>query len=341
VAALSPRSRDLIVVGASAGGVEALQSFVAHLPPDLPAAVAVALHLPAGGTSALPSILNRAGPLRSIGAAQATRLQHGMVYVAPPNHHLLVVDGELVLSHGPTENGHRPAINPLFRSAAIAGGPRVIGVILSGVLDDGVAGLVSIVNRGGLAVVQEPSDALYPGMPEQALRHVNSPYVLPVAQMGPLLAHLVRETVDLASAPEPSPLLTMENDIAGSLNGTAEGGNLGPMSGFTCPDCNGTLVEVEPGEARYRCRVGHAWSAGALLAAQSDALEKALWIALRTLDEKVALATRMRAKVRQDGNLRLALRYERLVEESMEAAEALRKYLTAEPVMKATETEVP
>jgi two-component system, chemotaxis family, protein-glutamate methylesterase/glutaminase len=341
VAALSPQSRDLIVVGASAGGVEALQSFVAHLPPDLPAAVAVTLHLPTGGTSALPSILNRAGPLQAVGAVQATRLQHGMVYVAPPNHHLLVLDGELVLSHGPTENGHRPAINPLFRSAAVAGGPRVIGVILSGVLDDGVAGLVSIVSRGGLAVVQDPSDALYSGMPEQALRHINTPYVLPVAQMGPLLASLVRETVNVVSAPEPSPLLTMENDIAGSPIGTAQEGSLGSVSGFTCPDCNGTLVEIEPGEARYRCRVGHAWSAGALLAAQGDSLEKALWIALRTLDEKVALATRMHAKVRQDGNSWLALRYERLVQESMEAAEALRKYLTADPVVKATETDIP
>lgn len=336
---MSPRPRDLVVVGASAGGVEALRSLVSSLPADLAAAVVVVLHLPAGGTSALPKILDRAGPLPAVSVAYSTKIEHGMVYVAPPNHHLLVLDGDLALSHGPSENGHRPAINPLFRSAAAAAGPRVIGVILSGVLDDGVAGLVSIVSRGGLAVVQDPADALHPSMPERALQHVQTAHVLPVAHIGRLLSRLVHECVDPDAVADPSPLLTVENYIAGMSSGTFSERSLGPVSGFSCPDCAGSLIEIEPGEDRYRCRVGHAWSAEALLSAQGEALERAMWMALRTLDEKVTLATRMCEQSRRRGTHLLAQRYERLAEESLEAADVLRKHLTSAPLLNATKAE--
>jgi two-component system chemotaxis response regulator CheB len=205
------------------------------------------------------------------------------------------------------------------------------------VLVDGVAGLVSIVNRGGLAMVQDPADALYPGMPERALQHVPGARVLPVAEMGPAVADLVRQTVDVDVAPEPTPLLALEDGIAANPKGSAGGSNLGAVSGFTCQDCQGTLLEMEPGEARYRCRVGHAWSGDALFAAHGESLERALWTALRTLDEKVTLATRMSQQGRERGNDRLAIRYERLAAESMEAADVLRKHLTSPPLLDSAE----
>jgi two-component system chemotaxis response regulator CheB len=244
------QARDVIVVGASAGGVEALRSFAGGLPEDLPAAVLVVLHLPAGGTSALAAILNRSGPLPAATARHGHWLEAGLIQVAVPDHHLLVMDGRVALSHGPTENGHRPAINALFRSAAVAKGPAVTGVQLSGTLDDGVAGLVAIASRGGRVFVQNPKDALYPAMPEQALRRVQADHVLDAAQMGEMLAMIVREPVDLDAAPPPSELIILENDIAtnGDRGNPAERDPevLGTLSGFVCPDCQGTLVEMDP-----------------------------------------------------------------------------------------------
>lgn len=343
---MSPQStqatRDLIVVGASAGGVEALRTLVAGLPPDLPAAVAVVLHLPAGGTSALPSILDRAGPLHAVAARNGMALERGTIYVAPADHHLLVMDGELALSHGPNENGHRPSINPLFRSAAAAAGPRVIGVILSGVLDDGVAGLAAIAGRGGLAAVQDPADALYPSMPSRALQHVQARCVLPAAELGAALGKLAHETVDETMVPPASLDLKLANAISGNPTGAAgmaiPNGTNDPT--FSCPDCQGVLTEVDRETGRYCCRVGHSWSAEALLAAQGSALERALWTALRTLDEKVALATRMRDQAKRNSRPLLVERYKRMADEAMAAADVLRGYLTSTPALDATETEL-
>lgn len=338
---MSRRNRDLIVVGASAGGVEALRAFVAGLPADLPATVLVVLHLPTGGTSALAPILARAGALPATVARAGEPLRPGTIRVAPPDHHLLVLDGRIALSHGPTENGHRPSINALFRSAALAAGPAVIGVQLSGALDDGVAGLVSIVSRGGLVLVQDPQEALYPSMPEQALRQIDADYVLPAADMGEVLAKISMDAVDVAAAPPPSELLTLENMITMNVESGQrvehDPGLLGRFSGLTCPDCQGALVEMEP--SRFRCRVGHAWTADALLEAQGSAWERALWAALRTLDEKVSLSRRMLEYARDRGNARLAERYRRDGDEAAAAADVLRHYLTAGlPIKTAKET---
>lgn len=327
-----PQHRDVIVVGASAGGVEALRTLIAGVPGDLAAAIAVVLHMPAGGTSALPQILRRFGNLPTVTASNGAPLRPGTVYVARPDHHLVLIDDEVALSHGPTENGHRPAINALFRSAALSLGPRVIGVLLSGVLDDGVAGLVAIKAQGGLVVVQDPADALYPGMPENAIRNVAADYVLPAAEIGPLLGTLTKEN-SVEPASSPSSLLRLENEIARDQRTSTDyqANGVGVSSGLTCPDCQGVLSELTSADGRYRCRVGHAWSVEALLEAQGGVFERALWTALRSLDEKRNLAERMCRDARQRGNERLVERYQQMADEARQAAGVLRAHLTGLP----------
>src|SRR5215207_239744 len=183
---------DIIVVGASAGGVEALSQLVASLPPDLPASVFIVLHIPAEGTSVLPRILNRAGPLPAIHPLDGQVIEKGHVYIAPPDHHLLIKQGYVELTRGPRDNGHRPSVDPLFRSAARAYGRRVVGVVLTGALDDGTAGLLAVGMRGGICVVQDPQDALYAGMPQSAIDNVEVDHVVPLAEMGELLMQLAQ-----------------------------------------------------------------------------------------------------------------------------------------------------
>jgi len=324
------RHRDLVVVGASAGGVEALRDLMSELPEDLPAAVMVVLHLPAGGTSALADILARACKLPAVPARHGEPIEHGRVYVASPDYHLLVQGDCAALSRGPTENGHRPAVDALFRSAALARGPRVVGVVLSGVLDDGAAGLVAIKSRGGLAVVQDPEDAAYPGMPLSALRIAHVDHLLPAREIGRRLDRILRDTMTASSVPEPTPLLRYEDDLARNLlTGTVELDRLGRYAGLTCPDCQGALVALEPGESRFRCRVGHAWTADALLATADDRLQTALWTALRTLEEKARLAAQMATAARARGSDHQATTYDRAAEETGHAATVLRERLIA------------
>ncbi len=184
---------DVIVVGASAGGVEALDRLVAALPDDLPASLFVVLHVPPTGRSALPDILRRHCRLPVAHAIDGEAVKPGQVYVAPPDQHLLVADGQVRLGRGARENGHRPAIDPLFRSAAREYGPRVVGVVLSGVLDDGTAGLAAVKAGGGVAIVQEPADAMYPAMPQHALENVAVDHVLAAGEIAAALDRLARE----------------------------------------------------------------------------------------------------------------------------------------------------
>ncbi|MBN6036862.1 chemotaxis protein CheB [Amycolatopsis sp. 195334CR] len=318
------RPRDVVVVGASAGGVEALRSMVAGLPQDLAAAVLVVLHLPPSGTSALASILARAGPLPVTNAQDGGRLTRGHVHVARPGHHLLVVDDQIALSRGPTENGHRPAINALFRSAAVAHGAAVTGVLLSGVLDDGVAGLRAIAAQGGTVVVQEPTDALYSAMPQHALAVLTPDHVLPATGIGEVLGKITESTVE--NELSASELLRWENTIAGGKQPYREVEHVGAPSEFSCPDCDGVLADIDGGRW-YRCRVGHAWSADALLAAQGSALDRALWTALRTLEERTALSTRMAEQAYERGSLTIAARYREQANETIEAATVIRRQL--------------
>ena len=316
-----------MVVGASAGGVEALVGLAASLPADLPAAVFVVLHLPATGTSALPDILSRHGPLAATHVKDGEPIENGRIYVAPPDHHLLLRSGHVHLTRGPRENGHRPAVDTLFRSAAREYASRVIGVVLSGALDDGTAGLLAIKSRGGVAVVQEAKDALYPGMPGSALEHVQVDHVLGVASMGDLLARLTAESVGEPPGPV-STGMRVEVEVAGFSLEAMEGEHPGEPSGFSCPDCNGVLWEIQAeGLRRYRCRVGHAWSPESLLTQQSEALEAALWIALRTLEERAALARRLAEPARRRGHSITATRFEEQATEAQQAARLVRNLL--------------
>ena len=303
---------DIIVIGASAGGVDALTHLVSALPADLPAAVFVVLHIPPHGSSVLPTILNRHGALPAAHPDDGQEICSGNIYVAPPDHHLLIKAGRIQVTRGPSENGHRPAVDPLFRSAARSAGSRVIGVILSGTLDDGTAGLLAIKQMGGLAVVQDPEEAAFAGMPRSAVNSVPTDWIGPLAEIGPTLARLAREP---AQAPSPvSPEIEIESEVAGMEMAAIETPRDGSPSGYTCPECHGALWEVQDGElVRFRCRVGHAYSPDSLMAEQSDALEDALWIALRALEESAALAERMSERARERGH---ALASDRFAEQS-------------------------
>jgi two-component system chemotaxis response regulator CheB len=321
-------THDVIVVGASAGGVEALRRLAASFPGDIPAAVFVVLHIPPQSPSLLPEILTRAGPLPALHPDDGQRIEPGKIYVAPPDRHLLVKPGKVGVVRGPSENRHRPAIDALFRSAARSYGPRVIGVVLTGVLDDGTAGLVAVKIAGGIAVVQDPADAFASGMPRTALRYVEADYVLPIAEIGPLLVRLAREPVDGVAAPVPEEMI-QEAKLAEMDGETMESDDKpGDPSVFSCPDCGGTLWELQEGDLlRYRCRVGHSYSTDSMDSAQGDSLDRALWAALRALEERSALSRRMMFHARERNLEGLAIPHEKRLRQVEEDADLLRKVL--------------
>ena len=294
---------DIVVIGASAGGVEALADFASRLPADLPASIFIVLHMPAYGHSVLPVILSRRGPLPARHAQDGEAVQPGRIYVAPPDHHLLVRDDHILLTRGPAENNHRPAIDTLFRSAARAYGPRVIGVILTGTLDDGTAGLQTIKTRGGMALVQDPNEAMFPSMPRSAIENVAVDGVQTLEALAETVVRLTGNSAAEKGAPVTSQL---NEDVAVSEMQlkTLEDRQEGKPSGFSCPDCHGVLWEIAEGDlVRYRCRVGHAFSPQSLLASQSENLEEALWIALRALEESAAMAERLSERAAERGHV--------------------------------------
>jgi two-component system chemotaxis response regulator CheB len=303
--------RDIIVVGGSAGGVEAVSRIVAELPADFQGSVFVVIHIARAATSVLPAILTRSGRLLAVHPHDRSPIRPGVIYVAPPDHHLMVERGRVRLVRGPAENGSRPALDPLFRSAAAAYGPRVTGVVLSGNLDDGTAGLAEIKRCGGFTIVQDPDEALYPGMIRSAMKHVQVDEVLALDAIAPALERSVRELVDDVSCSEPK-LQESEVEMTEANERTATpGGRRGRPSGFTCPDCHGVLWEVHDGElVHYRCRVGHAFSPESLVALDSDAVEEALWTAYRALQESAALARKMAQRAAAHERDLTAMRFE-------------------------------
>ncbi len=289
--------RDLIVIGASAGGIEALQQMLAALPADLDAAVLIVLHTSSHAGSLLPHIMQRASRLPASHPKDGDLIEKGHIYIAPPDYHMIVEGNLLRVIQGPRENLHRPAIDPLFRSAAASGGRRVIGVVLTGLLDDGTSGLMVIHARGGETIVQDPATSLFDSMPKSALEQVPDAHVLPLMEIPGLLVRLIAE--ELPELPSTNPVVEMkavkETKIAEFDMSEIENENrIGRPSAIACPDCGGVLWETGDEDfLRFRCRVGHAFTAKHLGAEQRHAIETALWSALRALEENASLYLRM------------------------------------------------
>lgn len=327
--------RDTVVIGASAGGLRALRTIVRELPSPFPAVVLIILHIGAH-KSALASILGAGSRHPVIEPCDGEAVQVGHVYVAVPDRHLLLEYDRIRLSRGPRENHSRPAIDPLFRSAALTRGPRVIGTLLTGGLDDGVVGLQAIKECGGLVVVQDPATAEAPSMPASALRSVVVDRIAPLASLAAVLTELVTDAASGARAaqqpvaPETArvpahlsrehAIALGEGDVVGELN------SLGRPSNYSCPDCGGTMWQIDaPGPTRFRCHTGHAYSMQWLLAAQSTRTEQALWEAMRALQEKAMMLRQTAELERRAGDAVAADESEWRAGQYEEQARALRQ----------------
>lgn len=313
-----------VFIGASAGGIETLVELLSQLPPDLPAPVLVVLHISPRGKDMLASILDRAGPLRAVTATDGQRLEPGVVYIAPRDRHMLALPGSVALSDGPAEHGVRPAIDPLFRSAARAYRAGAVGVVLSGMLHDGTSGLVEIRRQGGHALVQDPTEALYPQMPTSAIAHVDVDWVLPVAGLAAKIEELLRDPQARApsagtSAPHPRP------------DGDDGQPTPGMRTDLTCPVCRAPLWETaRRGQVTYRCHAGHEFSVAGLLTAQEEDLDDALWRPVRLLHQQAALQQRLSAQAHAQGRERSARYFEAQAEASIALADKMRSMLATD-----------
>jgi two-component system chemotaxis response regulator CheB len=323
--------RDIIVIGASAGGFDPLLRLVGSLPASMPAVVLVALHTSAHNPGFLPQMLSRAGRMSARFAADGDALRHGEILVAPADHHLLVDGAHVSVTRGPRENGFRPAIDALFRTAAAQQGPRVAGVILSGALTDGTYGLLCIKHRGGIAIVQRVEEALVRSMPLSAIRAVEVDHIVGVEEMGPLLVRLAREPV--SDGGRPMARKGAKHDVAERGTHALHANELtGSPSAFTCPDCGGALWELTNGDLiRYRCHVGHGYTAESLANGQHDGIEVALWTAVRTLEEHAQLHRRLRDDANDRGLEAIARGYAERARSVEEQANSVRALLMREP----------
>jgi two-component system chemotaxis response regulator CheB len=318
----------VVVAGASAGGVEALVQLVRSLPESFPHSVLVVLHVAPTGTSVLPAILARACRLPVAAPADGEELRPGHVYVAPPDYHLVVEDSRLRLSQAPRENGHRPAIDATMRTAANSYGGGAIGIVLSGARDDGTAGLLAIKTSGGTAIVQDPEEALYPAMPLSAIAHVEADSILPIGAM----ARWILDNVPTDDAPGSEPAMPIDEPMDDPLiaavgtSGNAPPSAAGEGTRFTCPDCGGVLFERHEGALeRFQCSVGHVFSIESLSSAQAEALEGALWAAVRSLEDRASLLMRLAGRARGTDSVRSAETFERQAEEAIERARTIRE----------------
>jgi len=284
--------RNILVIGTSAGGLETLDRLVGELPTDLAAAIFIVQHM-APETSGV-ALLRRLGRHRAFDAKLAEDgepFRPGRIYIAPPDNHLLLKKTTLLVTKGARENRHRPGIDPLFRSAAVAHGARVIAVVLTGMLDDGTAGLMAVKRCGGVSVVQDPKDAAYPGMPQSAVDNVDVDFCVPIAGMGSLLGELVSHAGGRTKA-APHDIKTEARIAERVLSDVSQVNGLGDQVPYNCPNCGGVLWELDtPGKKRYRCHTGHSYTGPALLASQSEKIEEMLWISLRMFEERRNLLT--------------------------------------------------
>ncbi|MFN8485994.1 MAG: chemotaxis protein CheB [Caldilineaceae bacterium] len=323
--------RSIVTIGASAGGIEALTDLVANLPHTFPATLFVVVHLSADSPGTLPRMIARASELPTSQAVNEAAILPGHIFVAPPDRHLLVERDRMRVTRAPKENRFRPAVDPLFRSAAYAYGPQTIGVVLSGALDDGTAGLWAIKDRGGVTIVQEPNEAAYPSMPQSALKQVQIDYRLPVKEIAALLLRLVEEPIPEEGAAPVSEAMKIENQIALEDNALAAGVlKLGPLSPYTCPECHGVLVQLQEGNnIRFRCHTGHAFSMESLLGAIAESMDETLWSAVRAFEERMLLLRHMAAHVRQQANEVLAERFEQKAQAAEDRVLILRQLALA------------
>lgn len=328
--------REVVVVGASAGGIEALQQVLQSLPKHFDAAVLIVLHTSSRADSLLPQILQRSSLSKVVHPHDGEILRKGNVYIAVPDYHMIVEGNMIRVIQGPRENLHRPAIDPLFRSAASSWGRKTIGVVLTGSLDDGTSGLMLVRGAGGAAIVQDPKTAMFSSMPASALEQVPDALVLPVSKIGAALERLVTEPLEGGRDDRMRPaslegLSQAEQEVRIAKFDTEEiedEHHAGEPSGFACPDCGGVLWELEDKTfLRFRCRVGHAFTARHLGAEQRHAVETALWSALRALEESASLYRRMADRASHKGQNAGASKYDDRVTNTLQNARTLRDFL--------------
>ncbi len=319
-------TRDIIVIGASSGGLEAITRLLESLPIDFPAAVFIVLHIPANPPSILHSVLQRKSRLPVFPAVEGAQVRHGVVTVAVSDHHLMFADGHIRLTRGPRENRSRPAADATMRSAAVAFGPRCIGVVLTGNLDDGTAGLWAIKDRGGVAIAQSPEEAEYPSMPRNAVQHLEVDHVVGLAELSGLLQGLVVEDVDVEVRDRGQDAVSIENQIAGGENALKAGVlSLGVPSINTCPHCHGTLSEVrDAGPLRFRCHTGHVFTPSSLLVDLDRTIDETLWSALRSIDERQLLLEQLIESAKLRGDNREAQEYARQAEDARMRGDEIR-----------------
>ena len=308
--------RDIVVVGGSAGAVDAVTRFAGMLPAELPAAVFVVIHVSALYRSRLPEILARHGPLPAQHAVDGETYSAGRIYIAPPNRHLILEDGHTRLLDGPRENGVRPAIDPLFRSAARFG-PRVIGVVLSGTLDDGAVGLLELKSKGGLAMVQAPEDAAYPEMIRNAMEIAKPQFVGSLEELAGYIAEAVLGGDGMLS------------DVEGGETPELRDGDKLPVA-LTCPDCGGPIYAA-PGSLKFACKVGHQYGPESFYEKQREQVERAMWAALRSLKEQEDFAAQLAERSDKRGLPTVASRFRQRQEEAAAHATKLEELLTREP----------
>lgn len=323
---------DIIVIGSSAGGLKALTAVTSNLPADLGASLFVVQHISPEHRSLLPEILSDTSRLPVLHPRNGDRIAKGLIYIAPPDQHLLVDRGHVRVVRGPRENRFRPAVDTLFRSAARAYGPRVIGIVLTGHLDDGTVGLQAIKRRGGISVVQDPLEAEYPSMPSSALRYTQIDYCVPMTEMPGLLARLVQEKASAEQAIAVPKEIELEANISEQQMDTeqliASVEAIGTRTFFTCPSCNGNLWQIGNAEPlRFRCHLGHSFTVNALLAEQTRNLENALSSAVRLMEEKVMMSRRMAERRRAMNLLEAAEPYEQYAEHLDREVTVLRELL--------------
>ncbi|GAB3892673.1 chemotaxis protein CheB [Larkinella knui] len=323
--------RDIVVIGASAGGVTALKQLVATLPLNFTASVFIVQHVSPHSPSLLPQILTHSGSIKATHPKDGEIIQAGQIYVAPPDHHILIEDNQLVVKQGPKENRFRPSIDALFRSAAYTYGPRVIGIILTGMLNDGTSGMWSVKRLGGVTIIQQPEEALYPSMPDSVLEYVDVDYIVPIADMVDLLNRLTTE--EIAGKPQLS--VDEEKRMAAEITIAAEENafdmgilKMGQLSPLACPECSGVLVSIKEGKLiRYRCHTGHAYTAAALLAEVTQNVEEALWKSVRGLEETILLLDQSAEQFAQAGNHKAAEEFSEKARETREKSRSLHEFI--------------